>query len=239
MEEGKVVAAKSKDQWKVIGIILIIIVVALATVAAIFVCKSIKLKSEVEDLNTRIEKLEGGGETGSNDDVEYLSYTTPRSNLTFDYPKGWSVDSNVEEFEHVGEDYYNEKTTITTTEGYEIQLQYSNAGGVGGTCDPDDMEPTIVAHKEADGMTAGLSVVSFRYIQSGVGFFLSTFTGPYDEPLVGACEVYELTGSNVLDLSGNGDDWGITFFGNATEVEFPSESEYADVVKMLASLRVE
>ena len=110
-EKPMSIAPKTKNQWKPIGIILIIVVVALATVATIFVCKNVKLKSEVDDLNTRIEKLEKGEdqEEESDDKADWLTADIgdPINDWKVKYPKDWEWNKDYEKYSDVTKHRYS------------------------------------------------------------------------------------------------------------------------------------
>ncbi|MCL2280310.1 LapA family protein, partial [Candidatus Saccharibacteria bacterium] len=125
---------KTKNNWRMTGIILIVVAVLLTACGGFFIWKSIDQQSEIKDLKNQVKELEKNinktGDPDGSGDAESLSCATNNGVVTctteggyvFDYPEGWRASS-----EHRGSGG-TLMTTITTKNGYEIFLTEAIAG---------------------------------------------------------------------------------------------------------------
>ncbi|MCL1876776.1 hypothetical protein FWF74_01975 [Candidatus Saccharibacteria bacterium] len=230
---------EKKNNWKTVGIITIILSAIFAIVAGFFVWKSFDQQTKIDDLDNKMKQLQKADDNANDDitkcddvkggcDAKYLMYTTEMDGLSFDYPKDWSVEGKVRR--EWGDDLYQEITTIRTAKGYKLTLSNSNGGGAGGGCDPSEA-PAVVVHKEAGGELNSMSVISYIEPDGSFSIYLSDYNDLYDQP-INSCVVRWSTRHNHLG------DHGDVIFGNASIGEKrPDDSEYSEIVKMLASLR--
>ncbi|MDR0957462.1 MAG: hypothetical protein LBM09_02725 [Candidatus Nomurabacteria bacterium] len=243
---------KNSNSWKMTGIILIIVSVILVAATVLLAVGYNDQKSQIDELKNKVQQVEKDSTTNSDDntdddsdsaqsddDTKLSTYTTEKSKLSFTYPSKWSVEGEIDEMEEHyyegGIDLFSETATITTTEGYKLKLSVYNGGGIGGACDKAD-EAFLQIHKEADGNLDGSAVISYVDTYNGrFDLVLSNlYTGPFDEP-VGYCS--SGIGSSAIGyVRIDNDNLDIAFGNGAKQTDRPSNSEYADIVKVLSSL---
>jgi hypothetical protein len=159
---------------------------------------------------------------------KYLTHTTDHNKLSFDYPNGWKVSSESEEISDGLKRFY---TYVESPNGHKLQLTEDEMGGIGGYCVPEEA-PKVQVHKEADTKTTGVVVVS--YVQPYSGSFslhASVYSGPYDTEVSGCSTGYDEFFTDKINTK----DALVSF--TYTGTERPAEADFAEIVKVLSSLR--
>jgi hypothetical protein len=250
---------RPKNAFKPLAIVLIVVVVALAATAGVFGVKFMNQRRDIDHLKNQVTQLQTsakGGQTtdnsttnSNNNAATKKSFTSSLYGLTFDYPANWTVGATTTQR---GQDAPQETdtTVVTTAGGYKILLTEGYIDGLGGTCDPSSTD-TVSVHKEATSVVSGLSVISTQFSATYNNVFdlqLSSYSGPFDTPTDSCPFILSYPGLikpskfGVTDSSGAAVTW-ISFSnvhesgGDGPTTTKPSDTEYPQIVAMLASLR--
>ncbi|MDR0591124.1 MAG: hypothetical protein LBG75_00980 [Candidatus Nomurabacteria bacterium] len=222
---------KKKSKKKLIIILVTVAVLLVAGCAAYFMFFNNSSDKPAKTKKSETSKNESKKDSSKKEPaVKYLSYTTSHDKLTFEYPEGWKVNTETQTFS--GEDGKNYNTYIESPSGYKISLMETEVGGVGGVCNPEDGVMMIV-HKEASTKITGVNVVSYTAPSDDAEFKIhaSVFAGPYDTPVNTCSVVYDVFFQQKIVTKDN-----LVSFGGSGK---PSQAEYPEVVKILASIRQE
>jgi len=173
----------------------------------------------------------------------YSTCITEMYHLMFDVPADWTVKHIKKQLtppSGPGVSNLSYITSITSISGYSVYLtEYDMPAQVGGSCDweEEEVHPSKVIHKEASGLMAGYQVISNS---SRSDLRLSAFAGPYDTPVNSCATMYDWIigdGSGFALPSGSIIFANRNFDGYPDNLTPPPTNEYAEVVKILASLR--
>ena len=237
------------NSWKTAGVLMVVLSLILAGLVIFLTVQYChnngqidQLTQEVNDLKVQLQQVSPEGDNSSDNSAaesSYLTHTTKRNYLTFDYPAAWSVEVAEQTNGH------GDVTTVTTTNGYQVKLLEDPIGGIGGWCDPADPSEAgqnVIVTKEADSRIPGMMVISHESgfeNDSRQYLYLSTYTGPFGSP-VSRCNVFMTFGVNFhINTTDSIVTFGNAFGADSSSDAFPDSTEYPEVVKLLASLRQE
>jgi len=124
--ENQPMVAEKKNNWKIAGVILVIVSVILAIVTGLFICRSTDQRSQIDELNNKIEQLVASkdnenNETGSNENGTNLSEDDLRNELQ-------KMLNYNETIMHIGSGLNNSR--YADVAGYNVmELWYRSNGG--------------------------------------------------------------------------------------------------------------